>query len=478
MAGYIENFSRGPVKLRTVPVPKPKKVAKNPGDVWHRRGADGSKVAGNHKKSEVTESPDDYELLFDDRGERIRKYGAKLNQMIKGVSAKTASYDYKLESQRWAEGFKRVGGVWGPKQDAAVAFSIDKNPATREWFDAFKHNFNLPEVDNGIGHPAAVEDQQVAPEPMVARRPEDTPTRPPVSPKRRRLNTPETQGAAPPTEPVAPAETQEEAPVPIEVDPIEPAVAAVEGTPAMAAGGAVGVDPSGGLPFEPIISHFPMHTNEGGTERFTFGGSRIMYTWAYDFGLGQIPALYQLPGDKLDGAIVGHQLPWEWIPFYCTPAEFNMLPYRHADIYVDQVRVRVTPMAKETQFETASTTATVASQEHLALGKVCVGLNHKWNSVLSATAAEVVAPAVNSMAYSTDSLTAVNFTKLRKKFWGNLSDWTADVSPYPDTGFAKSSSHLGIRELENVQVMLWDRWETGATKQGDNTFCWGAFLRS
>lgn len=473
MAGYFENGPRGPVHL----------LQQGRDGTWHRMDSRGNKVKGNHKASSVTDAPDVLSAKIPYPDQRRQQLAGKLNNMLRNVGSKTASYNYKEEAIKWGNEFKKQGGVWTEKQDAAVKVSLDKNPADRDWFDAFKHNFNLPTIDNGIGHPAGAEDQVQAPEPiavdpvspMVARRPEETPRSQDKEAKRRRLNFDEPQVPEPPTSTVAATSS---APV----TSAATAVAVPSSTPnpsggnqrnenMSGAGGAVGVDASGGLPFQTIESHFPVHNVDGGVETFTFGGTRIMYTWAYDFAMGAIPTLNDIGANTCDGAIVGHQLPWEWIPFYCTPAEFAMLPYRHADIYVDKVRVRVTPLAKETQFETASGSTKIASQEHLALGKVCVGLNHKWPNVAQLRAKEQSTPSMN---YTTSSLTIVDFKDLRQRFWGNLSDWTAAASPYPGSGIAKPTSQLGIRELENVQVMLWDRWNQ--TDQGENKFCWGAPL--
>ena len=469
MAGYFENFSREPVHL----------LQRGEDNVWHRMDEDGRKQKGNHKPSKVTDAPEVYSAKFHYSDERLRQLAGKLNRMLKNVGSKTQSYNYKEEVVKWANEFKKQGGTWRAEQDNAVKLSLAKNPSDRDWFAAIKHNFNLPDVDNGIGHPAGEPDQIDAPpaaeeEPMVARRPEDTPTRPPVSPKRRRLNNSETQVTQPPTGTLAPtAAPSSEASIAAEL-PTAPAPAAPETQNPNMAGktGAVGVDPSGGLPFEPIISQMPQHDMRDGKEFFTFGGTRIMYTWAYEFFPGTIPAVGPFVANANDGVAVGHQLPWEWIPFYCTPTEFEMLPYRRADIYVDKVRVRVTPMAKETQFQTGSGSTAVASQEHLTLGKVCVGLNHKWNNVGQLRLKEAATD--NKLQSSASDLQAVNYKDLRKRFWGNLSDWTSGTSPYGSSTVPKSTMEMNIRELENVQVMLWDKWNT--TDQGANDFCWGVPL--
>ena len=395
MAGYFENGPRGPVRL----------MQQDRDGTWHMMDAGGNKVKGNHKANSTTQAPEEYLLNEPDR---LQKIAGKLNMMMRNVGAKEAKHNYKEESVRWATEFRRAGGVWGVSQDNAIRLSLLKHPENREWFDAFKHNYNVPEVDNGIGHPAGEENQIAAPEPidvdepdpvpepMVARRPEDTPRGEATEAKRRRINFDGPQVSEPPTSTVAgtstAAATTPSIAAAIPSSTPHPSSGNQQNQNMAGAGGAVGVDPSGGLPFQTIESHFPIHNVDSGIETFKFGGSRIMYTWAYDFAMGAIPAVNDIAANTCDGAIVGHQLPWEWIPFYCTPAEFSMLPYRHADIYVDKVRVRVTPLAKETQFETASGTAKIASQEHLALGKVCVGLNHKWSNVAQLRAKEQSTP--------------------------------------------------------------------------------------
>jgi hypothetical protein len=476
MAGYFENFSRAPVKLVTVPN-------------WHRRDEGGSKVKGNHKASNVTDTPEELMSKIEDPGERMKQLAGKLNNMIRNVGAKKGVYDYKVEAEKWAEAFKNNGGTWTAAQDKAIQMNLSSRPQNRDWFDAFKHNFGLPNVDNGVGHPAAADIEapvQEAPpvQPMVAKRPEETPTRGPSEAKRRRIHADAAENritaattTTTTTEAAEPIEV--DAPV-IEAPPV--AAAAVEGTANMAAPGPVATDPSGAVPMEFIQSHPAQVRFEGNNQFFCFGGTRVMYSWAYEFFAGTVPALNNIAANELDGVIVGHSIPWEWIPFYCTPAEYSTLPFGEGDVYIDKVRLRVTPMAKETQFTTNGATSGVASQEHLCLGKVAIGLNHKWPQTAVFRAAEGGGGGTASpMTYSTSGVSKVDYSDLSKRYWGNLNRWTSGVSPYATptsvsggtttAGNPRPTAEMNIREIETVQLMLWDKWDTST--QLNNTSCWG-----
>jgi len=489
MAGYFENFSRGPVRLVTV-------------SNWHRRDEDGEKAKGNHKASSVTDTPEELLTKLEPH-KRLPQLAGKLNNMLRNVGAKKGVYDYQLEAEKWGQAFKNEGGVWSEAQDRAMERNLKVHPENRDWFDRFKHNLGVPNVDNGIGHPAAanladLDAPAIAAPPeatptvphMVAKRPEDTPTRPATEAKRRRIHAEAAENRITPA-----TTTTTEAAVPIEVDPVEepvveapPVAAAVPGgTPAMAGAGPIATDPSGSVPMEFIGSQAPQVHFEGNNQYFCFGGTRIMYSWAYEFFAAPIPAVQNILATEFDGLVAGHAIPWEWIPFYCTPAEFAMLPFGQGDIYIDKVRCRVTPMAKETQFTTNGATSGVASQEHLCLGKVAVGLNHKWPQTAILRAKEGGGVATAPMSYSSAGLSSVDYSDLSKRYWGNLNRWSANDSPYakPTTvtagtppvtnaGTPRPTSELNVREIETVQVMLWDQWDV--TTQGNNTSCWGVPL--
>lgn len=474
-----------------------KKVKKK--DKWHRLDEFGNQVEGNHKASVVTDSPEVFiAKLADDK--KLSQVAGKLNNMLRNVGSKTSKYDYKAESIKWANAFKTIGGQWTEQQDAAILAGLKKDAGNRDWFAAFKHNYNLPLVDNGVGHVAAPDNQLE--EPIIVDDPAPGPSmvRPPDTPKRgndgekggataekqRKLAADAAEARATSTEAV----TQVQAPAPAQVP--APSTSQVVTPPATVkstkadtkgnmagGGGSVGVDPAGSLPFECIQSHAPQVRFDGNKQYFAFGGTRLMYSWAYEFFPGQVPAVNNIAANINDGVIVGHSIPWEWIPFYCTPAEYAMLPFGHGDIYVDKVRVRVTPMAKETQFTTNGATSGVASQEHLCLGKVAIGLNHKWPNTAQLRAKEGGTVSNAAMSYSAAGVTKIDFGDLSKRFWGNLSNWSSGVSPYanPTTttpGVPRSTMEMNIREIETVQLMMWDQWDT--TTQGNNTACWGVPL--
>lgn len=241
-------------------------------------------------------------------------------------------------------------------------------------------------------------------------------------------------------------------------------------------------DPSGQLPFIPIESFMPrVRAEPDGNQYVTFGGSRIMYSWAYEFFPNTLPAMYNYAASTVDGVTVGHSIPWEWLPFYCSPQEFQSLPHGEQDVKIQQVRCRVTPLAKETQFTTAGATSGVVSNEHLCLGKVAIGLNKKFPSYIQARIKENSVITNATMSTDLSKLTAVDYGDLRKRYWGPLHNWTKDTQPYatPSTtsgstvtnGTPLSCMEMNVREIETVSSILWDAYN--ATDQGKNNNYYG-----
>lgn len=471
--GYNNEASNeGPPVLVLPPAEKRK------ADVYNRDD-NGKKVKGNHKTTGVTRKP-----------ETIAEIGGKINLCIQNYRAKTQTWDYKDQLKRYVAELKALGGDLNENQLSKIQ-GLASTGENSEYAASILRD-NGYNVGNAVQQQNAIEENIIpgeeanvpiaGPSGVQARRPEDTPTRPPSEVKRPRYNT--TEGS---TElaTVPPQASTEAAPV------LEAPVAAVQVEEAEMSGGGggatVGVDAAGSLPMQSIGSFMPSRTIEGNDELFRFGGTRMMYSWAYEFFPGNIPAFGYLAANKNDGVVVGHTLPWEWIPFYCTPAEYKMLPHGISDIEIDHVRVRVTPMAKETQFTTNGSNSGVASQEHLCLGHVAVGLNKKWPGPFAQLRAKEGGTVSGAqMSFSSSGLEKVDYQDLSKRFWGNLSNWTANASPYgnPTTtsgtpsvvtnGTARSCMEGNIREIETVSVMMWDVWNK--TNQGSCTNSFGVPL--
>lgn len=68
-------------------------------------------------------------------------------------------------------------------------------------------------------------------------------------------------------------------------------------------------------------------------------------------------------------------IPVDWLPFYLTPNEFNLLP---PNSHIDSVEVTVTPVGCRTAFEHGKKDPGVATQEWVAIGRYFIGLNKKF----------------------------------------------------------------------------------------------------
>lgn len=107
----------------------------------------------------------------------------------------------------------------------------------------------------------------------------------------------------------------------------------------------------------------------------TFSGSRLMYTWNYNFKQCDVPAddfLRQMCFNNNDASPsfanllepLGHEVPWDWVPFYCTPAEWKAEIDSRRRTSIHRVGVRVTPVSKSTFFMTGATQSQPVATEH------------------------------------------------------------------------------------------------------------------
>lgn len=464
-------------------------VAKDP---VYNRYTQGGQVKGNHKVSEVTPSP--LELLelarkkhpSDDAAftaELRRQYGGKISSALndKRLYASNPSRDYqKVEIPKWSEALQAAGGSWTVPQFKKI---VEKAGAGEEWAQLVLSDYNQfftsmggeynddykKVIDDNRGsdfinhlfpaeNPVASQEEEppvsfspVDP-PMV--RPEDTPR---ASQKRKQdLDLPEARrrltyqtqpvGEAPPTSAptAAPTAAPTSAPEPMVVEP--PAMA----TPDLN-GASGGNDPSGSSnAFHVFKSTKPSYSQHDGGMTIKFGGTRLMYSWALDMRIHNVDGY----GDFVP---VGHTIPWDWIPFYCTPGEWNSLPWKTHSMSIKRVGVTITPMAKETQFNTASGTSQIASNEHFAMGHVAVGLNLR-EDIPGYGIRRIKNNESTSSLISTSS-EAIDYKDLRKRYWGELSDMPYDgTKPNMYTNDKpRACSELGIREIETVGGMYVDR---------------------
>jgi len=122
---------------------------------------------------------------------------------------------------------------------------------------------------------------------------------------------------------------------------------------------------------------------------------------------------------------LGHTIPWDWIGFYCTPAEWEALNWGTHRIEIEEVGCRVTPIDKSVFFTTGSTQTTAVSTEHSAYvfkyesfpegapllrmqPKVAQGVGINWE------AANLLVP--------------VQYGRMRDRLWGPKSRLSAGFS--------------------------------------------------
>lgn len=407
------------------------------------KNVNGKKVDGDHKKSDATLKPED-----------VKAVGNKVNQSLRNYFSKEKAHDYHKELLRYLPELHEFPGA--QLTDAQKKKLLEIQQKLKIQKDRVRYAELEPLINqyvlggqNQIAAPPVNNESMVRPEGTPSRNQEDQgeppPKRPNLAP--RVLN------------PVAPAQT--EAAVPIEVDQQQQAPMAES----MAASG--GNDAAGNGAMWRCISYDPVYTPTSDGMKVEFKGSRLMYTWALDMRTHNVTDI----GDFIPMA---HSYPWEWIPSYCTPGEWNALPWATHDMAIKRVGVQITPVGKETQFNTAVSTATVASNEHLVMGYKAVGLNKR--KALPSTGYRRIKNNVEASKLITNSSDALDYADLRKRFWGPLSDFTVNEDPtsYGTSGQV-STAELSIRELECVAGVYVDKFDK-ATK-ANNKACFGSLLK-
>lgn len=424
------------------------------GNVWNREH-NGRQVPGNHRSSGVTRKP-----------ETIAEIGGKINMCLQNFKAQSAQWDYPAELDRYIGELHALGGVMKPAQRLKLVALSYVDQRARDII----RKYNLSVTPAAVREPVldAPQPAQAAPAIVEARRPEDVPRAEQPEEKRRRVHADAAEARINPVSEVPPGIPQAPAPriEDIEVDPPENITeATLAGTAGMA-----GAIPSGGSTPEgfggsQIIQSFePRHFKDStdNADVVIFGGSRIMYSWAYDMYPHN-----DVGNTEMDFFPVAHQVPWEVIPFYCTPQEFASLDWNRKDIKVSRVKCRVTPLAKESQFSTQQDTVTAVSNEHLVLVKHAVGLNHK----LPLVTMRYVAGNLPSSTMQINTSALPDWGSIVNKFWGVVPAWVSGVNPI--SGGAVGSqpalpcSFLQYRELETIGGLLNDKYDK--TTKANNT---------
>lgn len=372
----------------------------------------GEKVAGDHRKTDGTTK----------KPETLAEIGGKINMSIKNFNAKNSRYGpggYKTELFRYLNEMKEMGGQPTAGQHEKLRALSETNEDLRTLMDIFAEG---PQED-----PPPLDQD----EPM---RPEGTPRRP--SPDI------EDQQPAPPKRPALEPRVLNATAAPTEAPVIQaPAAAAPEmATAAGPSGG--GSDAAGNNASWSCKSFGPQYQEGPDGLTVTFGGSRLQYTWGLDMRTHNVNNI----GDFVP---MGHSVPWHWIPFYCTPAEWESLPWKTHTMKIKRVGVSITPVGKETQFATASGESTIASNEHLAVGFKAVGLNYAAG--IPSTGIRRIQNNQEDSKLITKTSSDINYLDLRKRYWGDLSDWTANSEPnsYKDDAQV-STAECSIRENEIV----------------------------
>jgi hypothetical protein len=400
----------------------------------------GEKVAGDHKKTDGTTK----------KPETIAEIGGKINMSIKNFNAKNSRYGpggYKTELFRYLNELKEMGGQPTAGQHEKLRALADTNEDLRNLMHIFA------EGPQGDPPPIAQDDPPPVDhdEPMV--RPDGTPRRP--SPD------PEDQNPAPPKRPHI------EPRVLAAAAPVLQSSATTEMPIASNAGPSGGSDPSGNGATWSCQSFSPRYEEGPDGLTVTFGGSRLQYTWALDMRTHNV-------ADFGDFVPMGHTVPWHWIPFYCTPAEWAALPWQTHDMHISRIGVSITPVGKEVQFATASGDSTIASNEHLAIGFKSVGLNRRID--LPAVGIRRVKNNENASKLIVNSSDNPSYLDLRTRYWGPLSDFTVNTEPNSyTTNQQVSTAELSIRENEIVCGIYVDKFDK--TTKANNKAVFGSVLK-
>lgn len=402
---------------------------------WHKVDKDGNRVAGDHKRTnQGTVKPT-----------TIQEIGGKINICIKNYNAKKAAWDYKSELIRYLNELHELNGTPNAAQREKLKKIALQDKAVKVLLDSFSEGPQVQSPPTSDPEPGPSSTEEVGQTESSMPRPEGTPRRPSPS------------ADEPPTKKIGLA--------PRVLNTTEATSAAAAEEPMATTAGPSGGGDAAGNNANWTAQSFSGQVGPDGTR--TFGGSRLMYTWALDMRTHNIP-------DYGDFVPMGHTLPWDWIPFYCTPAEWNSLPWKTHQLTIKRVGVAVTPVGKEVQFATALSTSTIASNEHVAIGLSAVGLNLRKD--LPAFYTRRIKNNETGSSLITNSSTAIDYKDLRTRYWGPLNDFTVTVDPDSyKTDKQVSCAELSIRENEIVNGVLIDKFDKAV--KANNKAQFGSILK-
>nr|WQF02879.1 MAG: structural protein [Bee densovirus 8] len=182
--------------------------------------------------------------------------------------------------------------------------------------------------------------------------------------------------------------------------------------------GAAGGGPAMQQPVGPIKKNAPKYSSDGSS--VTFSGSRQMYTWGYNYAEQANPfatslnTAYNAPSAAVVKPL-GHTIPWDWIGFYCTPAEWESLNWGTHKIEIEEVGVRVIPKDKSVFFTTGSTQTSAVSTEHAADVFKYVSFPQGAPLIRLQPTSDSTVP-INWTA--TNILAPVQYGRMRDRLWG------------------------------------------------------------
>lgn len=206
----------------------------------------------------------------------------------------------------------------------------------------------------------------------------------------------------------------------------------------------------------------PYFSPDGST--VIFSGNRLMYTWAYNFadqnplGNSDLSKANFSYGDN-ELKPLGFDIPWDWIPFYCTPAEWDALDWGNRKIEIDHVEITVTPHAKTVCFTTGSTDSNPVSTEYDCYVYKAENL-HKIDGLMF-TRGQSASTAIDWKSSKT-LLKPVSYQRLKERFWGAKNPAVTGVDG------RGSDVETVKRELETVLCL-----NVPKTKTGLGDYLWG-----
>lgn len=168
----------------------------------------------------------------------------------------------------------------------------------------------------------------------------------------------------------------------------------------------------------------PKILDDGNT--IIFSGSRLHYTWATRFDSVDNP----LATDVCRGTMncgkfkfkpLGYELPWDYIPFYCTAAEWEMCIDWTKKSWIDHVEVELTPMHKSVYFSTGSTTTQAVTNEYGPYLYKSVGFNHKYQHLYARLNCKPTAMSVTKSDFK-----LVDYADYASRCWGDRQRNAAD----------------------------------------------------